>query len=144
MAVREKRSPKLVKLLKMPKNLQFRSGILEKGQEGHKDAGMTIAELGEIHEFGLGVPERSFVRAWFDARQQSILDLMRRQFTREIDPNVAADRVALALQAEQRNWINEKTNLAPNVTATIARKGSDVPLVDTGVLRSAIETVVLR
>jgi hypothetical protein len=33
---------------------------------GHKGSDLTVAEVGEIHEFGLGVPRRSFLRGYYD------------------------------------------------------------------------------
>src|SRR5262245_20440620 len=43
-------------------------GILEaEAAEEHEDAdGATVGEIAEIHEFGLGVPQRSFLRGWVD------------------------------------------------------------------------------
>jgi len=41
-------------------------------------------------------------------------------------------------QAACKKWITDGTNLAPNAPATIARKGSSTPLIDTGALLNSI------
>lgn len=52
-------------------------------------------------------------------------------------------RAALAGQNAARKWFTDSRNgWAPNAPATIARKGSDKPLIDTGALRAAIVGVV--
>jgi hypothetical protein len=143
MPVIRRRSKRLDALLDTPAEVRFKCGILEmQGAQKHGEDEFTIAALGEIHEFGLGVPVRSFVRAWFDARLPEIRRLL-------VDTTVraggdlarVAPLIALKLEAMQKNWINEKVNLQENAASTQARKGSDVPLVDTGVLRASITAV---
>lgn len=52
-------------------------------------------------------------------------------------------RAGLAGQNAARKWFTDpRNNWAPNRPATIARKGSDKPLIDTGALRAAITYVV--
>ena len=52
-------------------------------------------------------------------------------------------RAALAGQNAARGWFTDsRNNWAPNAPGTIARKGSDRPLIDTGALRAAIVGVV--
>ena len=52
-------------------------------------------------------------------------------------------RAALAAQNAARAWFTDGRNgWAPNAESTIARKGSDRPLIDTGAMRAAIVGVV--
>ena len=52
-------------------------------------------------------------------------------------------RAALAGQNAARGWFTDsRNNWAPNAPGTIARKGSDRPLIDTGAMRAAIVGVV--
>jgi hypothetical protein len=140
--ITSKKSAKYQALLGLPVEVRIRAGILEhEGSASHKDSDMSVAALGMIHEFGLGVPERSFIRAWYDVRQPQIKQALLTAFAAGVPPAVAAGRAALKLESMIKEWINEKVNLTPNAPATIARKGSDVPLVDTSVLRSAITAV---
>jgi hypothetical protein len=139
MTVTSRHSKAYSELLAIPRDVRIRAGILEQGGATHDEAsGLTVAALAEIHEFGLGVPERSFIRAWFDAKQPEIWAVIQAAFAPGVAPAIAAGRAAIRIETLIKNWINEKVNLPALAPATIARKGSDVPLVDTGVLRSAI------
>lgn len=54
-----------------------------------------------------------------------------------------AGRAALAGQTAARKWFTDSRNAwAPDKPATIRRKGSDKPLIDTGALRASIQGVV--
>lgn len=51
-------------------------------------------------------------------------------------------RAGMAGQNAARSWFTDgRNNWAPNAPSTIARKGSDKPLIDTGALRAAITHV---
>lgn len=112
--------------------------------EEHRNAGtegLTVAALAEIHEFGLGVPERSFIRAWFDQNQAEISNKLRERFREaalgKITFDVAADQFALWCQASIQKRM--AAGIQPeNAPSTVARKGSSKPLIDTGILRSSI------
>jgi hypothetical protein len=52
-------------------------------------------------------------------------------------------RAAIAGQNAARKWFTDpRNNWAPNAPSTIARKGSDRPLIDTGAMRASIVGVV--
>lgn len=112
---------------------------------GRKDPGLTNAQLGAIHEFGLGnVPERSFLRAWLDDENNWLPELERR-----LDAAIAA-----AERGENvDNWlegfaqfcvksIQERMRAGiepPLLASTLNRKvGGDTPLIDTEQLINAI------
>lgn len=112
-------------------------------QDAASAASLTVLDIGTIHEFGLGNnPERSFIRAWADENkaknQKTISTLMKSvaQGKRTIED--ASDIIGLRfvgdIQRRMRNRIPP-----PLKSETIARKGSDVPLIDTGQLRSSIQ-----
>lgn len=103
---------------------------------------LTVLDIAEFHEFGTGtIPERSFIRAWFDENR----DLVRKQitnilqavvkgkYTRDQALNILGLTWAAGMQKRMADRIPPE--LSP---ATIKAKGSDVPLIDTGQLRSAI------
>jgi hypothetical protein len=104
----------------------------------------TVAEIASYHEFGLGVPQRSFIRGWFDESKEQMRELLRSQARLAIEGRItteqAAERVALKAEAGVKLRIRNRGNGAypPNAASTIARKKSTVPLIDTGQLRSAI------
>ncbi len=110
--------------------------------------GLTIGDVASIHEFGApaaNVPQRSFLRSWFDERQDFITSTLRTQFTQVIagkrTTEQAAERIALAFEGDVKQRILR--NIPPPLKpATIARKGSSLALVDTGQLRNAIRAKV--
>lgn len=110
-------------------------GAIERSSE------LTVADIGTIHEFGLGVPERSFIRAWFDeasdenrALLQSRLKLV---IAGKLTPEQALERCALKFEAGVRRRIRARIP-PPLAQSTIDRKGSSTPLIDTGQLVSSI------
>lgn len=111
----------------------------------HSGGDMTIADLATIHEFGLGVPERSFLRAWFDGNQgriRKMISLMQQS----VATGKRTQEQALALLGQK--WVSEiqvrmSANIPPPLKpATIQRKGSSIALIDTGQLRSAITYII--
>jgi len=110
----------------------------------HKDSSMSVADIALIHEFGApaaGIPARSFIGAWFD------------QHGVELFKKTAPDLVAYILgkmpklqvlaRAGARAVAGIQARMARGVPpslkqATIDRKGSSVPLIDTGQMRTAI------
>jgi hypothetical protein len=119
---------------------------------GDNPPGITVAELAAIHEFGLGVPERPFLRTYFDQNigriQRSLLNLMSTAIQKAIstgrpiedkDRKRILDRIGLLMQSEiQAKLAKGDLALTPLAQATIDKKGSSTPLIDTGQLRSAI------
>ena len=102
---------------------------------------LSISELATIHEFGLGAPQRSFIRAWFDEQQDSIQSTLKSQVALaqagKIPIQAALERCALAFEGAMKKRIARGIP-PPNAASTIARKGSSKPLIDTGQLRNAI------
>lgn len=100
---------------------------------------ISLGELAAIHEYGIGVPMRSFIRSW----------------ARGPDPKPLLRRVAVALangrigKAQAQRLMGEilqascQKNVSdgippPNAASTVKRKGSSKPLIDTGQLRGSI------
>lgn len=108
---------------------------------------LTNAELALIHEFGIGVPERSFLRAAFDQNQPKYIENLQKLVVAIYDGKIGIVR-ALGLLSQQaasdiRNFIRDDANgLTPNSPITIARKGSSKPLIDTAQLINAISGAV--
>ena len=93
-----------------------------------------------------GIPARPVIEPAIaaDGNRQSIAHELAEvaKATLQDKPDVAQKRLrraALAGQNAARRWFTDsRNNWAPNKPATIRRKGSDKPLIDTGVLRAAI------
>ena len=104
---------------------------------------LTVLDVGTIHEFGLGnVPERSFIRGWADENKEknakTISLLMRSVAQGKRTAEDAANIIGLRFVGEIQRRMRDRIP-PPLKPATIARKGSDVPLIDTGQLRSSIQ-----
>lgn len=126
----------------------LRIGVLENEaakphapEEGEPDRGITIGELAAIHEFGLGVPRRSFLADWVDERRAEIENVIIRG-----GRSVALGKTSVRQTLEQiGQWAvgSIQSRIADNIPpplapSTIARKGSSVALIHTGQLRSSI------
>lgn len=127
----------------------------EKGDKPHKseDGGppLTMAEIAELHEFGIGVPERSFIRSYVDSHNAQImrvfLEQMKAAMVRSIrtgkpitdaEKKKILDRVGLKMVGDIQGRISAGDIQPPLDEKTVARKGSSIPLIDTGQLRSSI------
>jgi hypothetical protein len=118
-------------------------GILaEAGKEAHVDDSLTVLEVAVFNEFGTDrIPERSFIRAWFDENESRLRTALSRMMvsviagkrTKEQALELLAQTCVGQIQKRIANGISP-----PNADSTIDRKGSDKPLVDTGQLRSSI------
>jgi hypothetical protein len=130
-----------------------RVGVLagEGGDAVVEGGDITLVELAAIHEFGspaAGIPERSFIRSTFRGRdnREKLSRLLasnaRGLIHDKITVDVALDRVGAWGASAVKNTIKRRQTTGPepqeNKPATIARKGSSTPLVDSAVLLNSI------
>jgi hypothetical protein len=129
-----------------PKQSDVTVGIHEgEGSESHGDGGDTVVEVAAYHEFGgpeNNPPRRSFIRDWVDENEQQ-----HKVILRKLTEGVVAGRVpsvdvaleqfgALAVGQVQARIAG---GIAPALAeSTVKRKGSSVPLIDSGQLRSSV------
>lgn len=117
-------------------------GVFGEGSaKEHGSDGISLGELAFIHEMGLGVPQRSWLRSWVDSQKARIDSDLRKiadQGLRGEDLGRALSRLAARYAAEVQAWISGGNVEPPLADSTIERKGSSVPLIDTGQLRSGI------
>ena len=117
-----------------------------KGSEEHDPgSGITIAEIGTIHEFGApaaNIPERSFLRATVDQSEGLLQKRLAHGMGQVLDGTQTVTG-ALSLVGETAVGavqVRIAKGIAPALApATIAAKGSSKPLIDTGRLRGSIE-----
>ena len=115
----------------------------------HSEAGGEILQNAERHEFGLGVPARPFVSTFADQNQADVVARMKAACEAALKSrqpaapmlDALAQRVAGDLQGA---LAGNGLGLQENAPATIAKKGSSVPLIDHGVLRSSISGKLIR
>jgi hypothetical protein len=117
-------------------------GIHEaEGSAAHGDD-VTLADVASFAEFGLGNPQRSFLRDWFDENEAENRERLRKIGQAVIDGKVASveqglDRFGLFAVGSIQQRISAGI-APPNAESTIAAKGSSVPLIDLGTLRAFI------
>lgn len=137
--------------LKLPSQVKITVGIID-GDRSHGDSEETVGSIAEQHEFGLGVPERSWLRAWFDSQSAGVKEQASAYFRQaalgEAGFEQAAKALAILAESSIKRRISEG-KVTPPITnpRTIASKQERgfqppyVPLVETGVLLSAITAV---
>lgn len=113
--------------------------------------GMTILQIGAIHEYGAlqqGIPERSFLRVPFRTKANEINKGIAKQFERVASGKIDTEKGlgligALAVNISKGAFTSLGYGMwKPDTAETIRRKGSSQTLIDTGVLRSSISAVV--
>ena len=129
------------------KSTELRVEILDKGDdkaEGSDD--LTVADVAMFNEFGLGVPERSFIRAWYDEQLEEnkakFRKLQAAVLRDELTQEQAFKQLGLVFVGDIQRRISNGIPPA-NAESTIARKGSSTPLINTGQLRSAVASEVV-
>lgn len=121
-------------------------GILTADADKAYDDAVTVLQVAMWNEFGTEhIPERSFLRAWFDENESKCREAVKRMASSVLAGKYKPEQ---ALQLVAQRFVGEiQKRMAqgvppPNAASTIARKGSDKPLIDTGQLRSSISYVV--
>lgn len=118
----------------------------------HADSDLTNGEIAILHEFGspaAHLPERSFVRSTMrdPKRLDELRRLQERIIGRVIEGKMTTEQAIGLIGAwgagAIRAQITQHGNFAPLAPATIARKRSDKPLVESGQLAGAVSWVVV-
>ncbi len=117
-------------------------GIFEIAGAGTYADGVTLLEVAIWNEFGTeNIPERSFIRAWFDENEAAAREGVRRMLVAVLEGKYTKEQ---ALELLAQKFVGEiQKRIArridpPNRPSTVKNKGSDVPLVDKGQLRSGV------
>lgn len=112
------------------------------GDESYED-GVTVVDVARWAEFGLGQPQRSWLRATVDMNRAKINDRIRKEmkavFQGKRSMRQALDRVGLYVVGLIQQRIADGIEPA-NAESTVAQKGSSKPLIDTGQLRGSISS----
>lgn len=103
--------------------------------------GTTVAQIATYHEFGYGVPRRSFLRDYFDQEIYDVFKIVAQAVGRAAKKGLAlytvGEFIGLLTTAKIRSRIDRHIP-PPLHPTTIRRKGSSTPLVNTGQLKSSI------
>lgn len=112
--------------------------------------GDSIPVYANKNEFGIDVPERPFMRSTFDKEQDELVSMIKRLVDAYVKGvmrspthlfNVVGDYLKTKIQeriTKAKEWAK------PNSQATVKKKGSDVPLIDTAAMRASITHKIER
>jgi len=145
--------------LKKYKNYRIHIGVFGgkdlRGNLGHgpSDAALGNAEIGTIQEFGSikkNIPERSFLRIPLmnylpDAIKAVGPDAWKRSLMQEGMLKTLGRLAITGRNIVQDSFATRGFGMwAPNAKRTIARKGSDAPLIDGGELRQSVTHRIVK
>ena len=139
-----KRLKEVMKRAEQLNRIQLVVGIPSDENSRDESTGITNAELGVIHEFGVpekGIPERSFMRSTASEEANNLGRLAKIQISECLGGKASAHNAFATVGAYLQGKIVEKItdgDFEPNTEATVKRKKSSKPLIDTGQLRGAI------
>lgn len=120
----------------------------KKTHERHGD--LTNVEIALIHEFGspaMGIPERSFVRSSFRNHRPEYIGMLKKMmpavYRNKLSVNKMLAVVGAVMASDMKRGITDGAGIPPPLKAeTIAAKGSDRPLIDSGQLVNSITWAV--
>jgi hypothetical protein len=130
-------------------------GVLADDEKGglHRDgAKLSVAEIAVVLEYGTEdghIPARSFVRATIDLLRDELIATSARLLVQVVlDRSMSVERALNILGLRGVTAIKQRITSGdgippPNAPSTIRAKGSSRPLVDTGLLLSAITWAVI-
>lgn len=113
----------------------------EGGELAHGEQKTTILDIATWNEYGMGVPERSFIRDWADGNEarnsQRLTKIATEVLKGAYTVEVGLLRLGALFKGEIQSRISQGIS-PPNADITIKLKGSSTPLIDDGQLRSSI------
>jgi hypothetical protein len=140
----------IIKELKNADHLYVKVGFPIEGEVAEGEA-KDISEINLIastQEFGSekrNIPERSFIRATFDTEYENLQQFKEQEYKKVVQ----GKQTALVAIGRIGEWLTGKTKMfirnviPPSLKkATIKRKGSDVPLIDTAQMINTIQWAV--
>lgn len=136
---------KFIEQLQVAKTTEVVIGIHEVDKN---DEGLTVAEYAAYNEFGTeDIPERSFMRSTFDEKVRQIESDMKAEYGKVADGKSTVYRALSIVGLKHETDIKEKIRSGvnpPNAEYTIAKKGSDKTLIDTGAMINHVRYIIRR
>lgn len=137
------------KSLRELKNKSVLVGIPEEKATRPEDRTINNAELAYIHTNGSpirGIPARPFIQPAIEKNSTPIGAQLGEAIKKTLtggDSEPSLRKAGIIGQNVSRGWFTNPDNgWAPNTPRTIAKKGSDKPLIDTAEMRKSITFVV--
>ena len=120
------------------------------GDAKESETSESLAMIARVHEFGnpaRGIPERSFLRGSILFNRKKYVNAAKVLSKRALDGRATADQVYGTLGQLASGDVKEyirNADFPALKPATIRRKGSSKPLIDTGQLRQSITYIVVE
>ena len=132
----------IVRNLKKLDGKEVVAGVLRTAGKS-ADRKTNLVDIAVWNEYGTRrIPSRPFLRTAADKNQKDWAKLAQQVGGRVIDGTMSAEQglelIGNKMVGDIQQVIGNRSLLAPNAPATVRRKGSDAPLIDTGQLRQAI------
>lgn len=126
--------------------VQAKYKAVRRGKGGSiRNTDQPLAVIAAIHEFGLGgMPQRSFLRSAFD-ENKPMINKMGDHIVNSAIKGISTETALGQLGNDVQGMVKKKIvdgPFVPNSPATIKRKKSSQPLIDTGHLRQSIRYVI--
>lgn len=122
-------------------------GIHQEEGGASTSSGLSVAEVAEVNEFGLGPPARPIITAYADEKGPAAIREIKARYAAALksgkDPIVALDQLAQKYAAEVQAKYAAGTP-PPNAQSTINKKGSSTPRIDRGIERASIRGKVVK
>lgn len=124
-----------------------RVGLIEgKGGDATREDGLTNAAIGATHEYGSSdrrVPMRPWLFAAVEKHREDYAKLFRVFAAQVLEGKMSSVRmlnlIGAKATADVKNYVTQGSPIPPpNAPSTVARKGSDRTLIDTGRMIGAV------
>lgn len=143
--VKDKGFEKAVEQIRQAKGSHVNIGILSQdGMKTPPGSNLNLAAIASVNEFGTSdkrVPPRPFLRTTMEKNRRRYNRLTEQLISQILSGKTtvmkALDLLGLKIGSDVKKMITTLKN-PPNAPGTIARKGSNNPLIDTGRMRSSI------
>lgn len=146
--VKDKITPqgkKFEKMLKELQGMEVRIGF-QAGKATEAD-GTDICDIAAWNELGTAhSPSRPFIRKSVDENVGKINSFLK-GMKGDLARGASAEQILKQIGIFQKDLMQEKIrngSFAPNAPATIRKKGSDKPLIDTGRMRQSVDYVIQK
>lgn len=127
--------------------MQVRVGY-QQGKNFHEEDGkkVDILDVAMFNELGTSrIPSRPFMRDSVDDNAESITKFCQSQLKSVTNGSKDAESALKAIGAMQVGLVQKTIkdgSFTPNAPSTIEKKGSDKPLIDTGLMRQSVHYVI--
>ena len=140
--VKDKLTPegkKFLEAMREVADLEVRIGF-QAGEEEHE--GVDLCEIAAYNELGtVNIPSRPFMRDSVDNHMDELGNEIAGWCKKIVNGEMQAHEMMMNIGMMQKGLMQEEIargSFVPNSPATIKKKGSDKPLIDTGIMRSSV------